>query len=203
MSSTSFRLLNSVFSSLNYAEYGGAIYLDSEASTLIPSVASHILTNVTFTNNSAYHGGALYINEVDYISIRDSTFTQNSATSSSDVKGKGGALYYASSSKFTSHKNIQLYIHMLCYHQDLSFHQILQQNQVVGYSGINQPVLISNIIFESNRATYYGPDKACFAQKLTKITETEYTQYQKSKRVLSNLTGTDALNVGFVFIKST
>ena len=99
--SGSFTLSSSTFTSINYAEYGGAVYLDSDSKTKIPSSASHTLTNVTFTSNSAYQGGALYINEVDYVSIGNITMTQNSAVSSSSVSGKGGGLYYASSSKFS------------------------------------------------------------------------------------------------------
>ena len=103
--SGSFTLSSSTFTSINYAEYGGAVYLDSDTKTAIPSSASHTLKNVTFTSNSAYQGGALYINNVDYVSIGNTTIAQNSAVSSSSVSGKGGGLYYASSSKFYNKLN--------------------------------------------------------------------------------------------------
>jgi predicted outer membrane repeat protein len=97
--SGSFVLTDSTFTSINYAEYGGSMYLESDTQSSIPTEASHSITNVTFSSNSAYHGGALYIKEIDYLSISNATFSSNSATSSTSVDGKGGAIYYYSSSK--------------------------------------------------------------------------------------------------------
>lgn len=98
--SGNFALKDSTFTSINYAEFGGAVYLESDTQSSIPTTASHSITNVTFSSNSAYHGGALYVKEIDYLSISNTTLSSNSATSSSSVDGKGGAIYFSSSSKF-------------------------------------------------------------------------------------------------------
>ena len=97
--SDSFRLQSSTFTSINYAEYGGAVYIDSERKSSTPTTATHSFVNVTFTGNNAYCGGALYINEVNFVTISNTTFSQNSATGTSASDGKGGGLYYHSSSK--------------------------------------------------------------------------------------------------------
>ena len=99
--SESFSLSDSTFSLMNFAEYGGAIYLESDTKTSIPTTASHSISNTTFSGNIAYQGGAIYVKEIDYLSISNTTITQNSVTTSTaGVQGKGGAIYYSSSSNF-------------------------------------------------------------------------------------------------------
>lgn len=81
---------NTIFKDcINENGYGGAIYS--------PNKATITLTNCTFYDNSAHHGGAIYLN-LGSIKIYNSTFKNNSAY-------YGGAVY-ASESSLESHNNI-------------------------------------------------------------------------------------------------
>ena len=97
-----FSVLNSNFNKINYAENGGAIYLlgASLSSQTIPTSPSWIIRTWVFNGNSAINGGVIYISSVDYVSIQDSSFTNNSATNGK--LGYGGAIYYYSSGKVFS-----------------------------------------------------------------------------------------------------
>ena len=99
----SFSLSSSSFTSLNYAGNGGVIYISDTTASRTSYTTSPIytLTSCTFTSNSAYFGGALYIDYTKYTSIVSWTFVSNSAVSSSSVSssGSGGAIYYSSSGK--------------------------------------------------------------------------------------------------------
>jgi predicted outer membrane repeat protein len=104
VNSDSFYLTSSVFENLNFAKYGGAIHVSMDTdtkSTSIPSSPTHVFDQITFTNNDAYDGGALYISGVDYAGIYACTFTSNSAKKLSDTSGgKGGGIHYSSSGNF-------------------------------------------------------------------------------------------------------
>ena len=99
----SFSLSSSTFTSLNYAGYGGAIYISDTSSsrTSYATNPTYSINSWTFTSNSAYYGGAVYVDYVKYASFTSWTFTSNSAISSSSISasGSGGAIYYASAGK--------------------------------------------------------------------------------------------------------
>ena len=96
-----FTLSNSNFTNLNYAEYGGAIYLlgSTSSSKQVTSSPSWVIKSCTFIGNSAFNGGAIYIDSIDYTVINASIFTNNSVSSSDSQNGYGGAIYYLSSGK--------------------------------------------------------------------------------------------------------
>lgn len=105
---------NSTISGNTSTSRGGAIYINSTASTITPVIVIEnstfsgntsgggggaiylygsngptLITNSTFTGNSADRGGALYLNDdLSDVVIANSTFTGNTATSNG-----GGALY--------------------------------------------------------------------------------------------------------------
>ena len=66
-----FSLSSSSFTTLNYAGNGGAIYISDTTALRTSYTTSPIytLTSCTFTSNSAYFGGALYIDYTKYTSI--------------------------------------------------------------------------------------------------------------------------------------
>ena len=185
--STSFSLSDSSISNINFAQKGGAIYLESSVKTLIPTSASHSFSNVTFTNNTAYHGGALYIKEIDYVQISNVTMTQNSVINSTSLDGTGGALYYSSSSSYSQ----------VVFSSSWTISSNTAQSSGGGmFWNYNQPSNISLITFTSNTATLYGNDYGWFAQKMTRIEESVYNSSLSLQRSLdSGLSGTDSITL--------
>jgi predicted outer membrane repeat protein len=110
-----FSVTASIFSNINFAELGGAIYMTYLASSKadsIPDTASFSIASTTFTNNVAIKGGAIYVDNVDYAQITSCTFTSNQAvtkTSVTDGNGEGGAIYYASKGKLNDLIDYRLY----------------------------------------------------------------------------------------------
>lgn len=82
-------------------EFGGVIYvtmLDSNKlpNMTIPSFPTVLISQSTFMNNSAFIGGAIYDDNVDYFMVDGSTFIQNVAKYISGISeaGTAGCLYY-------------------------------------------------------------------------------------------------------------
>ena len=78
----SFTLESSMIQNLNFAEKGGALYLetpDSGKAKAIPVDPAYSVTSCTFSSNKAHYGGAVYIKNVEYVKFTSSTFTNNSA----------------------------------------------------------------------------------------------------------------------------
>jgi predicted outer membrane repeat protein len=75
---------------------GGAIHMDGYDSASLLSVE-----DATFSGNTADEdGGAIFANEVDLVTITDSTFTDNHAIGESGTT-EGGAVYFQSSGSLT------------------------------------------------------------------------------------------------------
>ena len=78
----SFTLESSMIQNLNFAEKGGALYLetpDSGKAKTIPANPVYSVTSCIFSSNKAYYGGAVYVKNVEYVKFTSSTFTNNSA----------------------------------------------------------------------------------------------------------------------------
>mmetsp|Transcript_42050 Transcript_42050/g.48770 ORF Transcript_42050/g.48770 Transcript_42050/m.48770 type:complete len:187 (-) Transcript_42050:1656-2216(-) len=67
----SFSITNANFTSLNYGGYGGAVYLTDSSTTRTAYASSPVysITSCIFTSNSAYYGGAIYLDYVTYATI--------------------------------------------------------------------------------------------------------------------------------------
>ena len=85
------------------AVYGGAIAIEEEDSNKDTTVSAtkYLISKSTFFNSSANVGGAIYMDNPQYVSISNCTFKSNKAynltsTSSTtfDYSGSGGAIYY-------------------------------------------------------------------------------------------------------------
>jgi predicted outer membrane repeat protein len=188
--SPSFTLEDSTISDINFATLGGAVFIETETQTSIPASASHKISNVTFSNNTAYYGGALYVKEVDYLEISNSTLTGNIANSTSGTEGNGGALYYSSTTI-----NSQVVFSSSC---SISSNEA----QVAGgglFWNYNQPINISLVTFTDNSAEKYGNDYACFAQKIIRIDEDEYTANKNTvrRRLEGTLDGADSISLTY------
>ena len=94
-----FTVKNSNFSDFNHGSVGGVIYISVSSTTrgAIPLNPIYSLESCSFKNNSAYKGGAIYIDYVEYALISSCSFIGNSASSSNSGEGYGGAIYYSSS----------------------------------------------------------------------------------------------------------
>jgi uncharacterized delta-60 repeat protein len=106
----------------NYTDYGAAIYASAGGS----STTTVAIQNVTFSNNSAYAAGAVYISPYANVTILDSEFTNNTAqieASAIYVKSIGnltlknskllnntatgnGAIYFSGSTNSTIENNL-------------------------------------------------------------------------------------------------
>ena len=86
----------SIFTDLK-AQSGGAIYLE-QADSVKQSVSgpSYEIISTQISNSEAYIGGALYIQNPEYMQILSSTFSNNRAYNDSEfiLSGVGGAIYY-------------------------------------------------------------------------------------------------------------
>ena len=81
----SFTLESSMIQNLNFAEKGGALYLetsDASKAKAIPANPVYSVTSWIFSSNKAYYGGAVYIKNVEYVKFTSCTFTNNSAIQS-------------------------------------------------------------------------------------------------------------------------
>lgn len=60
------------------------------------------MTNTLIQNSSAYLGGGIYLNNIEYMDIQGNTFYNNRALNNSemDVSGYGGGVYYTCSTTF-------------------------------------------------------------------------------------------------------
>ena len=78
----SFTLESSMIQNLNFAEKGGALYLetsDAGKAKTIPTNPVYSVSSCTFSSNKAHYGGAVYINNVEYVKFTSCAFTNNSA----------------------------------------------------------------------------------------------------------------------------
>ena len=98
----SFTLTDSTFANINYAEKGGAVYLTMVKALLETNLTEprYWISSWNFTSNSALYGGAVYINNIDYVKFSNTIFDSNQAVVLSKKGGQGEALYYESTSKF-------------------------------------------------------------------------------------------------------
>ena len=186
-----FSLSCSSFTSLNYSGYGGAIYISDTLILRTSYTTSPIytLTSCTFISNSAYFGGALYIDYTKYTSIVSWTFESNSAVSSSSVSssGSGGAIYYSSSGELC---DLNFYIgkYSKCVFE--TGNTFISNSAVSGgavYWNYNDPSNITETPTYSantataNTATKYGNNYGSFAQRLITITESQYNNINSSR----------------------
>ena len=169
-----FYLHNSSFTSLNYGTYGGAIYLltlnTSKNKTIINPVYVFDLWN--FESNSAFFGGAVYLEEVEYALFKSWNFKNNSAVSDSELEGGiGGAIYYQSSTNYSK----------VVFENTSTFEDNVALISGGGiYWNYIQPENILQQAYSNNNAHQYGSNYGCFAQELQIISETEYKSINAS-----------------------
>ena len=169
-----FYLYNSSFTSLNYATYGGAIYLlvinKSNNKNLINPI--YVFDSWKFESNSALFGGAIFLEEVEYASFKSWSFKNNSAVSDLDLGGgTGGAIYYLSSTNYSK--------------VVFESNNIFKENTALISGGAIywnyiQPENVLQQTYSNNIAMQYGDNYGCFAQELQIISETEYKSTNSS-----------------------
>ena len=96
-----FSIQSSKFTSLNFANAGGAIYLAVNTKTRNTglTIPIFVISSWTFKNNTSKNGGAIYFDNVDYASVISSIFLLNSAKDNTYENGYGGAIFYGSSGR--------------------------------------------------------------------------------------------------------
>ena len=156
----------------------------SSINSSIPDSPSHYITNVTFESNVAFIGGAIYISNVDYILITNSTFISNYAKLGifDNFTGYGGAISYTAS-------NIGTLL-------ELDSTVVFQSNLAESSGGAihwsyNEPESIELPQYINNTALLYGDNIACFAQNLIQKVDTE----NRNLRVLSSYSGNESLSL--------
>ena len=142
----------------------------------------YLITNVTFTSNTAKIGANIYIWNLDYIKIENSTFISNYAKIilSNESTEFGGAISYSASDEITL--------------LELDSTVIFENNTAESSGGVinwlyKEPKNIDLPQYINNKALLYGDDIPCFAQNLIQVSET------RSLRVLSNYSDIDILSL--------
>jgi hypothetical protein len=134
------------------------------------TVGKYRISGSTFRRCTANKGGAIYLDDAQYITIQDSYFYYNSALNNTDdtIQGIGGCVQY--------------YCDISTQDCDLTFDGVNTfENNYADVRGgaINWEVMEPNIDetymdFEGNRAIRYGDNIACYASGLIQLTEEEY-----------------------------
>ena len=184
-----FFLDQSKFENLNYSQFGGAIYLafsTTNKPSAIPSEPTWNITSSNFTSNSASFGGAVYVDDVDFVRFTSCKFTSNTAVILNNQGGDGAGLYYAATDTITQ----------VVFETGNEF-----TSNSAGSSGggifwnYNTPKNLSQVTFTSNTASKYGNNYGCFAQVLKSINSTQYSSQTSSRRFLGTLSGTTSLTL--------
>ena len=133
----------------------------------------YIFDTCTFTSNSGLFGGAVYLKEVEYASFSSWKFINNSAIIETGYEsGKGGAIYYESS---TVNSKVSLS------NQNIFENNSAQMSGGAIYWDYIKPDNVTNQIYTNNSAQRYGNNYAWFAQKTQSITASEYNNLNPSR----------------------
>ncbi|CDW77911.1 UNKNOWN [Stylonychia lemnae] len=163
----------SLFSSL-FSQIGSAIYIEeNEGNKLVSdSLEKYKIQNSKFQNCVAnVAGGVFFLNNIQYMSIQNSTFQDNKALyqstySKQEIAGAGGAIYFTCDETYL---NCQLTLSR----QNKFTNNLAEIKGGAIFWDAVEPQF-SDIIFSKNKALYYGDNIACFSQNLIVINQTYY-----------------------------
>jgi hypothetical protein len=161
-----------VFSNVK-AQYGGAIYLfeNSNNRQEDDTEGKYKVVGNTFKYCSAANGGAIYLDNAQWVTIVDNTFTNNTALSDNstnpEISGEGGSIFY--------------FCDMSAQNCTVTFENT--NTFEYGYADVRggainwevmEPLIEGDMVFTNNTAIRYGDNIACYASGLIQLTEAEY-----------------------------
>ncbi|CDW75587.1 UNKNOWN [Stylonychia lemnae] len=162
------------------SQLGGALYIEeSEVNKKAEdNYGKYVIENSIFQScQASTTGGALFLRNIQYLTILNSNFKENAALfdssySKQEISGSGGAIYYTCDETY-----------LYC---NLKFAGInVFNNNRAGIKGgaiywdSLEPKFFKNqMIFSGNKAQYYGDNIACYSQQLVMINQTLYIQLQ-------------------------
>lgn len=144
------------------SEIGGAVYLKEtfRNKQLAATDKKYYIYNTYFTNNQAFVGGALMLDNTHKVYIEGCIFSENkvyntSKTSIKEVSGAGGAIYFHCESDL---KDCQLIIAG----QTKFFNNVAYIKGGAIYWDEIKPLISEDTQYSGNDALFYGPDLAAY-----------------------------------------
>ncbi|CDW87526.1 UNKNOWN [Stylonychia lemnae] len=160
------------------SKQGGALYIQENEvnKKLSDKLGKYQILDSIFQGCEAQQtGGAIFLDNIQYMTIESTKFQENKVKYSKDasnmeVSGSGGAVYYTCNSQLLNCKF------------EIIRKSIFSKNSAeikggaIFWDTLEPIYLDSDIIFRDNSAKFYGNDVACFSQTLNVISQSQYKQ---------------------------
>jgi hypothetical protein len=136
--------------------------------------AKYKIRNSSFEKCVSFKGGAIMADNPESIQISDSSFVSNSAKTTNlfGNSGQGGALYFACNREFL---DCEMDIEGTTFTNNFAFYE----GGAVKWTMVEPSVSLTDRLFTSNYAGYYGDHIASYSQKIVKLSEEEYLAAQE------------------------
>jgi Chlamydia polymorphic membrane protein (Chlamydia_PMP) repeat len=172
----------SQFKNLNSLK-GGAVYIEESEDNKLSTdtYGKYRISGSTFDSCTAVAGGAIYLNNPQYLTVNGGcNFQNNKALNSSsdslkNVRGSGGAIYYECDENALDCLVDIAFTTFSFNYAEIKGGAIHWNTLEPIFGGITSSGNFSSIKFNKNKAGRYGDNISAFAQQIAIIDEKDFT----------------------------